>query len=90
MVVPTSLQIQLLRDLYKGHSDIAQMKALARSYFWWPRLDQKTEVLAAHCDACKSTAVMPAQAHATHDRVPMHRGIGFTWILVNITVSISF
>ena len=90
MVVPTSLQAQLLRDFYEGHIDIAQIKALPRSYFWWPRLDQKTEVPAAHFDACKSTAVMPAQTHTTHGRVPMHPAIGFAWVLVNTTVSISF
>ena len=90
VVVPTSLQAQILREVYEGHIDIAQIKALPRSYSWWLRLDQKTEVLAAHCDACKSTAVMSAQTHSTHGRVPMHPGIGFTWVLVNTTVSISF
>ena len=55
------------------------MKALPRSYFWWLRLDQKTEVPAAHCDACKSIAVIPTQAprhpwqspNAPRDRVYM-------------------
>ena len=55
-------QAQLLRELHNGHIGIAQMKALARSYFWWPKLDQQIEALAAQCDACKSTISMPAQA----------------------------
>ena len=82
MVVPTSLQAQLLRELHEGHIGIARMKALGRSYFWWPGLDQQIEALAAHCDACKSTAAMPVQApqhpwqnpNAPRDRVHMDFG----------------
>ena len=88
VVVPTSLQAQLLKELHEGHIGIARMKALARSYFWWPRLDQQIEALAAHCDACKSTAAMPAQASRHPWQVPMHPGIRFTWILVSTTVNI--
>ena len=62
MIVPTSLQAQIPRELHKGYISIAWMKALARSYFWWPRLDQQIETLATHCDACESTAAMLAQA----------------------------
>ena len=62
VIVPTSLQAQLLRKLHNGHIGIAQMKVLARSYFRWPKLDQQIEALAAQCDACKSTISMPAQA----------------------------
>ena len=62
VIVPTSLQAQLLKELHEGHIGIARMKALARSYFWWPKLDQQIEALAAQCDACKSTVSMPVQA----------------------------
>ena len=82
VVVPSSLQAQLLRELHEGHIGIARMKTLARSYFWWPRLDQQIETLAANCDACKSTAAMPAQAprhpwqspNAPWDRIHMDFG----------------
>jgi len=38
------------------------MKALARSYVWWPGLDSDIEGLVADCEACKVMAVMPATA----------------------------
>ena len=62
VVVPSSLHARLRRELHEGHIGIARMKALARSYFWWPRLDQEIEALAARCDTCKSTAPMLVQA----------------------------
>ena len=40
VVVPMSLQAQLPKELQTGHISIARMKALARSYFWWSKLDQ--------------------------------------------------
>ena len=36
------------------------MKALGRSFIWWPGLDMDIEKEAAHCDTCKTTAAMPA------------------------------
>ena len=38
------------------------MKALARSHIWWPHLDE-IEALCAECEACKTTAAMPAPSH---------------------------
>lgn len=42
------------------------MKAVARSYFWWPYLDQDIENRSANCEACqlvtKSPPVTPMQS----------------------------
>ena len=48
------------KKLHEWHISIVLMKALARSYFWRPGLDQQIEALAACCDACKSTTAMPS------------------------------
>ncbi|KRX91887.1 hypothetical protein T01_313, partial [Trichinella spiralis] len=36
------------------------MKALARSYFWWPKMDEDIEKTVNTCDVCQSSrAAMP-------------------------------
>ena len=37
-IIPNSLRIRLLRELHEDHQGIIAMKAIARSYMWWPRL----------------------------------------------------
>ena len=39
VVVPKVLQSCLLQELHEGHLGICRMKALERSYIWWPSLD---------------------------------------------------
>ena len=41
------------------------MKALARSYIWWPNLDADIEKIAARCAECGMTANVP-QASLYH------------------------
>ena len=38
------------------------MKMLARSYFWWPKLDTAIEKLARECLNCQSTGASPPRA----------------------------
>ena len=61
VVIPRILRDQLLKELHVGHVGICRMKALARSYIWWPHLDQDIEAMAVQCEACKTTTAMPAQ-----------------------------
>ena len=60
VIIPKRLRNQLLAELHEGHVGVCRMKALARSFVWWPGLDQDLEVVAAKCDKCKLTASMPA------------------------------
>ena len=62
VIIPTSLRHKLLEELHQGHVGISRMKALARSYIWWPELDKDIEDLAASCDQCKRVALMPELA----------------------------
>ena len=36
VVIPSAHRVAILAELYKGHSGMVRMKALARSYVWWP------------------------------------------------------
>ena len=38
------------------------MKAIARSYFWWPKLDQAIEQVARSCTTCQAIRQAPASA----------------------------
>ena len=62
VVIPPSLQPQVLEKLHHTHSGIVRMKAIARSYVWWPHLDQDLEKLAKSCVQCQSYRNMPAAA----------------------------
>lgn len=59
VVVPSSLREPVLRALHKAHSGIVQTKALARSYVWWPQLNNDIESLVKNCNKCLESRHMP-------------------------------
>ena len=44
---------------YEGHLGISRMKALARSFIWWPRLDKGLEDLVRSGPECQSFRNLP-------------------------------
>ena len=62
VIIPPSLQPQVLEELHHTHAGIVRLKAIARSYVWWPHLDQDLEKLAKSCTQCQSYRNMPAAA----------------------------
>lgn len=62
VVIPDCLRSTLLHELHEGHPGMVRMKALARSYLWWPGLDQDIEETARSCSGCVQTLKNPATA----------------------------
>ncbi|XP_032067723.1 uncharacterized protein K02A2.6-like [Thamnophis elegans] len=62
VVVPASLRTTVLRQLHHAHPGIVRMKALGRSYVWWPKLDQNIADHVAGCPQCQSAQALPPKA----------------------------
>lgn len=61
-IVPDKLRISVLRELHKSHVGIVKSKSLARSYFWWPKLDKDIEQLIKNCEPCQLTQASPEKS----------------------------
>ena len=62
VVVPAKLRARILSDLHRDHGDIVRMKAMARSYMWWPGMDTDIESVAKSCVSCKAVKSAPQEA----------------------------
>ena len=62
VVVPAKLQEHVLQELHKEHPGASRMKALARSYLWWPGLDKCLEEKAKSCLSCQEVKNNPSVA----------------------------
>lgn len=58
-IIPTRLRNPILIDLHKSHLGIVKTKALARSYIWWPKLDNDIENLVKGCHSCQMVQPSP-------------------------------
>lgn len=54
-VIPSKLREQVARLLHDQHPGITRMKLLARSYVWWPGIEQSIETAVSSCTICQST-----------------------------------
>lgn len=62
VIIPRLLQPKLLESLHAVHTGIAKMKATARSYFWWPGLDEQITQWVNNCSICVSERPDPPKA----------------------------
>ncbi|XP_060810148.1 uncharacterized protein K02A2.6-like [Amyelois transitella] len=69
VVIPNSCRKKVLTELHEGHMGIVKTKSLARSYVWWPGIDEALET------ACRAFAVCAAVA----DAPPAHPSRAWPW-----------
>ncbi|XP_032090813.1 uncharacterized protein K02A2.6-like, partial [Thamnophis elegans] len=70
VVIPTALRPQVLSLLHKDHPGIARMKALARSYVWWPLLDSEIAAYVGRCTPCQQSRPNPPAGPAREWEAP--------------------
>jgi hypothetical protein len=61
IIIPKNLRTQMLCQLHKGHPGIQRMKALARSYVYWPGIDTEIEQFVRQCQQCGETSKAPTK-----------------------------
>lgn len=62
VVIPLKFRQQILNELHSSHLGIVKTKALARSYVWWPKLDNDIENLIQNCEPCRELQASPEKA----------------------------
>ncbi|XP_060543247.1 uncharacterized protein K02A2.6-like, partial [Pantherophis guttatus] len=70
VLIPSTLQRWTLETLHKGHPGIVRMKALARSYVWWPSMDRDIEQWVSRCDPCQEVRPAPPQSEVAKWETP--------------------
>ncbi|XP_053698915.1 uncharacterized protein K02A2.6-like [Sabethes cyaneus] len=79
LVIPSQYRKQCLKQLHLGHPGIHRMKALSRSYVYWPSLDEEVQAYVKTCPHCASVARSPPHM----DPVPWAKASG-PWQRVHV------
>ena len=56
VLIPGKLRPKLLQELHRDHPGVVRMKAIARSYMWWPGLDREIEQTAKGCQSREASS----------------------------------
>ena len=62
VVVPPQGRNKIKQELHEGHPGATRMKALARSFVWWPQIDRDLEELVKRCEDCQCFRNQPPVA----------------------------
>ena len=85
VVIPSSLQRQILTEIHEGHMGIVRMKSLAMMHVWWPKIDENIESHANHMPInvfpVKKICESLPEHQSSHGKIPGSPG--------NASISIS-
>lgn len=59
VVIPPACREKVLTELHDSHMGIVKTKSLARSYVWWPGVDEAVERVCRACAVCAALADAP-------------------------------
>lgn len=59
VVIPDALQHVILTELHECHPGMCRMKALSRSFVWWPAIDDDIEDKVRQCEICINNQIAP-------------------------------
>lgn len=59
VVIPAVCRDQVLKELHDPHMRIVKTKCIARSYVWWPGIDEAVEAVCRACRVCAAVADAP-------------------------------
>ena len=70
IIIPSSLRNRILNELHDDHQGIVKTKALARSYVWFPGIDNMIEETIGDCKMCIQHLKSPTRIYATLVEIP--------------------
>jgi len=79
VVIPQKFWERLLNEIHKG---MCRIKALARSYLWWPQLNKAIETKVKSCEVCVTVQNSPPAIH-------FMLGIGHFWIWQHVPIDFA-
>ncbi|XP_052696239.1 uncharacterized protein K02A2.6-like [Crassostrea angulata] len=62
VIIPTKLRNLVISQIHERHLGVVKMKTLARSFCWWPGIDQDIETIAKRCNGCQQNQNSPKGA----------------------------
>ena len=79
VIIPSKFETSILQELHMAHPGMVRMKELARSYVWWPGIDQQIEHMVRSCESCQQHKNIPTVS-------PMMPWIwpGSPWVRIHI------
>ena len=65
VIIPIAERLVIIAELHTGHPGMTKMKAVARSYLWWPGMDNDLEEAVRACERCQKHATPMVMAETT-------------------------
>lgn len=56
IIIPQIYRKRILKQLHRGHPGIENTKAIARSYVYWPSIDNDIKMIINNCQNCAPAA----------------------------------